>query len=67
MDSRLGYKRVLATEKYDDKQEYRRLSNIVRSKTRRGQQKGWDRYILDLETDIHGRQIMAYKVMRHLN
>ncbi len=27
----------------------------------------WDKYISNIEHDIHGRQLMAYKAMKHLN
>ena len=34
---------------------------------RRAHQESWDRLISNIETDIHGRQEIAYKLMKNLN
>jgi hypothetical protein len=34
---------------------------------RKAHQESWDKFVSEIEHDIHGRQVLACKVMRHLS
>ena len=46
---------------------YRQKRNYCKQITRTAHEESWDRFISTIEADIHGRQNIAYKVMRSMN
>lgn len=47
--------------------EYKKRSALVKRSVRQITRDSWDKYISEIENDIHGRQNCAYKIMKHLN
>lgn len=46
---------------------YKNITAEVKRICRKNNQDSWDRFISNVEDDIHGRQEFAYKMMKHLN
>jgi hypothetical protein len=47
--------------------KYKEKRNIAKKIVRQTHQQSWEKFISEIEHDIHGRQQLAYKIMRHLN
>lgn len=57
---------MVATKVWRNTSKLRKNKEIKRE-IKQHQQDNWDKYISRIENDIHGRQHIAYKVMKHLN
>lgn len=49
--------------KYDYKQKRNYCKHIIRQ----AHEESWNRFISDIEADVHGRQMIAFKIMKTLN
>lgn len=47
--------------------EYKRKCAIVRREVRKIKRTTWEKYVSDIEHDVHGKQVKAYKIMKYLN
>jgi tRNA U55 pseudouridine synthase TruB len=50
-----------------DKIKYKRIVAIVKRETRKIKRQCWETFVLRIEHDLLGRQIHAYKIIKHLN
>jgi endonuclease/exonuclease/phosphatase family metal-dependent hydrolase len=66
-DKKDAYKRALQQNTDESKQNYRSKRNIARAIIRRAHKESWEAFIRKVEEDLHGRQQVAYKIMKHLN
>lgn len=66
-DKKEAYLKYLNSNSESDLTEYRKRSALAKRETRKLHRQSWDRYISNLEYDVHGAQTSAYKIMRHLN
>lgn len=57
----LQQKTDLAKEKYKEKR------NKAKTIVREAHQQSWNKFISEIENDIHGNQTFSYKVLKHLN
>lgn len=62
-----AYLRTLQNNSEEIREIYVEKRNRARAIVRRAHQESWDRLISNIEHDIHGRQEVAYKLMRQLN
>jgi hypothetical protein len=47
--------------------KYKEKRNIAKKVVRQAHQQSWEKFISEIEHDIHGRQQFVYKIMKHLN
>lgn len=66
-DKNKAYHKWLQNRTERNKLEYNRMTQTVKDLNRQAQQNRWDTFISKIENDVHGRQQMAYKIMKHLN
>lgn len=62
-----AYINLLQKNTEEAKENYKEKRNYAKQITRRAQQEDWDQFITNAEHDVYGRQIVACKMMRHLN
>ncbi|XP_039280839.1 uncharacterized protein LOC111056792 [Nilaparvata lugens] len=62
-----AYKQLLQSPTDQAKQNYRIKRNIAKTIVRKAHEDSWDRFISGIEDDLHGRQEVAYKLIKHLN
>lgn len=51
----------------ESKELYKEKRNYATQLIRHAHQQSWDQMITTIEHDIHGRQALAYKMMKHFN
>ncbi|KAJ4436804.1 hypothetical protein ANN_16936 [Periplaneta americana] len=61
-----AYRKYLNQKTNDNLIDYKHKCAIVRREVRKIKRNSWDKYINDIEYDIHGRQDKAYKILTHL-
>lgn len=61
-----AYIKYLNQKTNDNLIDYKHKCAIVRREVRKIKRNSWDKYINDIECDIHGRQDKAYKILSHL-
>lgn len=66
-DKKDAYLKYLNLKTDENLIEYKKLSAIVRREVRKIKRTSWEKYISDIEHDVHGRQDKAYKILKHLN
>lgn len=64
---KISYKKYLQNPTLANEEEYKAIRNTAKDLTRKAHQQSWERFVSNIEHDIHGRQTMAYKVLKHLN
>lgn len=57
----------LRTKTEEDRTIYKNKCAITKEKIRKVHKTSWEKYISDIEHDVHGRQINTYKIIKHLN
>ncbi len=62
-----SYLKYLQTWNEESKKEYNCCRNEAKRLSCKAHQEAWDHFISKMENDIHGKQVLAYKVMRQLN
>lgn len=62
-----AYKKMLQLNTEETKEIYKQKRNYSKILVTKAHQESWDRFVSNIENDIHGRQEIAYKIMRHLN
>jgi hypothetical protein len=58
---------LLQTKTEEANNIYILKSNKAKTIVNKAHQESWERFIAMIENDVHGRQTLAYKVMRYLN
>jgi hypothetical protein len=48
-------------------EKYKEQRNIAKKVVRQTNQQSWEKFISEIEHNIHGRQQFTYKIMKHLN
>ncbi|PSN32153.1 hypothetical protein C0J52_23856, partial [Blattella germanica] len=66
-DKKEAYLKYLNNKNDQNKIEYNRTRALVKRYTRTLNREHWDRYIADMEHNLHGRQDKVYKFIRSLN
>ncbi|KAJ4444214.1 hypothetical protein ANN_06005 [Periplaneta americana] len=66
-DKKAAYLKYLNLKTDENLIEYKKLSAIVSREVRKIKRTSWEKYIGDIEHDVHGRQDKAYKILKHLN
>lgn len=66
-DKKEAYLKYLNNKNDQNKIEYNRTRALVKRYTRKLNREHWDRYIADMEHNLHGRQDKVYKFIRSLN
>ena len=61
------YKKYINDPTEENKDRYKRKRNIAKQLVREAHKDSWERFIANIENDIHGRQLIAYKVMKTIN
>jgi hypothetical protein len=62
-----AYNILLQTKTEEENSIYKLKRNTAKTIVNKTHQESWERFIAMIETDIHGRQTLAYKVMRYSN
>lgn len=62
-----AYKQWLQQKNEESKQIYKEKRNQAKTIVRNAHQNSWEKFISEIEDDIHGRQDFAYKVIKQLN
>lgn len=61
------YLKWMSRQRPEDKEQYQAQARVVKNLVRQAHRESWDKYVSNIEHDIHGRQTSAYKIMKHLN
>jgi hypothetical protein len=61
------YWKFLQRNSATDRTEYKLRSATEKREIRKINRQHWNRYVADLEYDVHGRQDKAYKIIKELN
>lgn len=62
-----AYLKFLHTASSEDRADYKMKSAIVKRETRKLNREHWNRYVANLEYDVHGKQDKAFKILKNLN
>ena len=63
---RQAYNQWLQKRTDESKHRYIEIRNKTKRIVRKAHQESWDRFISEIEHDVHGRQMFAYKMLKHL-
>jgi hypothetical protein len=66
-EKQTAYKIYLQNPTEITKEIYRTKRNLAKNVTMKAHQESWERFISNIENDIHGRQTIAYKIRKHMN
>lgn len=66
-EKKKAYHRYLQLNTEEAKQAYKAKRNMAKSLVRKLNDASWNKFIGDVEHDLHGRQLFAYKLLKHLN
>ena len=66
-DKQAAYLNFLQKKTGEAEELYKTKRNFAKDIIRKAHQNSWDKFISDIEHDVHGRQTMAYKFIRNLN
>ena len=66
-DKKSAHLQFLQWQTDEAREIYRRKRNEVKIIVRKVHQEFWDIFISTVDHDVHGRQMMAYKVLKHLD
>lgn len=61
------YLKYLQQQTNDSLIEYKRQAAVVKRLSRKMHKDRWDNFITEIENDVHGKQELSYKIIRHLN
>lgn len=62
-----AYKSYLQTRTDEAWEIYKQKRNKTKNLIKRSHSESWERFIASIEHDIHGRQNVAFKLMKHMN
>jgi hypothetical protein len=62
-----AHKQWLQQNTEESKYRYKEKRNHAKTINREADRQSWDKFVSNIEGDLHGRQIFAYKVIKHLN
>lgn len=66
-DKKIAYHKYLQTPSVQNEETYKSKRNTAKAIARRAHQQYWDIFVSNIEHDLHGRQEVAYKIIKHLN
>jgi Glu-tRNA(Gln) amidotransferase subunit E-like FAD-binding protein len=66
-EKRSAYLVHLQINTEQSKETYKLKRSIAKNMVRKEHRELWDKFVSEIENDKHVRQVLAYKVMRHLN
>ena len=66
-DKKTAYLKYLQLKTAESKVEYKYRCALARREVRKIKRNSWEKYVSDIEHDVHGRQEKAYKILKHLN
>ena len=61
------YLKYLNSPSPTNAETYKEVRNRAKTIVRQAHRQSWERFISNIEHDVHGRQVMAYKIMKMLN
>lgn len=66
-DKQKKYETYLNSPTEDNREEYKKARNVAKTIIKKAHTESWERFIGCIEHDLHGRQSLAYKVIKTLN
>lgn len=66
-DKEKAYNEYLQKNSIEAKEQYHKIRNETKAIVRKAHRTSWDMFINRVEHDVHGRQEIAFKLMKHLN
>jgi len=61
------YQKYLQTKSEESKEIYKEARNEAKRISRKAHQESWEKFISQVENDLHGRQTFAYKAIKQMN
>lgn len=66
-EKQTAYIKLLQNRTLQNENDYKEKRNKVKSISKKLKEEHWDKLISNIEDDVHGRQEMAYKLMKYMN
>ncbi|XP_054708323.1 uncharacterized protein LOC129218133 [Uloborus diversus] len=66
-EKQMAFRNMLQNNTLETREIYKEKRNLAKRIIRNAHQESWDKFISVVENDVHGRQTLAYKILRKLN
>lgn len=66
-EKKIAYNKYIQLSTPESYTDYKSKRNYAKDLTRTAHQQSWEKYVSEIEHDVHGRQLVAYKILKHLS